>query len=97
MLLVPSPQLRAQPPLAADDESADALGPVKLVRANSESSDWQFIKSDGYFAGGLYGIAMKVRSPAQRPSKFGDGLQGSGLMIGEHDADQAKVRIQWLG
>ncbi len=80
---------------SADEECADALGGVHFVAADGEEVAAEGFDIDGDFAGGLYGIDVKeCAGGAGDGSDFADGLEDAGLIVGEHDGDEAGIGAQ---
>ena len=86
---------RLEPCAAANIEDADALGRVQLVPGDAEQMAADGLDVDRNFAGGLDGVGVK------RDFGFGgdfadllDGLNDAGFVVGHHDADEFRVRLE---
>ena len=80
----------------ADEEDAGALGSVHLVAGDGEEID--VFECSGHvdreLGGGLYGVGVEEDGGVVGlgdPSEFADGLDGAGLVVGEHDGDKLGV------
>src|SRR2546423_670700 len=87
--------LRREPNAAPDVESADALRRVELVRGHREQVAAEFLNVNLSSAEGLnrVGVQPEVLVSGGAPlaherADFGDGLDGSNLVVGEHDCDE---------
>ena len=78
---------------AADEHGANAFGAVHLVGADTEqvAADAAYIDSD--FACALDGVDVEEDTGVGGDAAdFLNGLEDAGLVIGEHDADEARFR-----
>ena len=80
---------------AADIENADALRRVQLVPGDAEQMAADGLDVDGNFAGGLDGV--RVEGDFGFGGDFADlldGLNDAGFVVGHHDADELRVRLE---
>ncbi len=102
VLLVPSPCTRSQFHAATQQQSANALGSVKLVGAERERIDAKLVEMYRDLAGGLGRITVEVwcnpsatAGPVAERLGYGpDGLKCSYFMVNQHHGDQARLRAQ---
>src|SRR5579859_6487154 len=79
---------------APDIQGADALGPVNLVPADGQEVDVVLLNVHGDFANGLHTVYGK-----ENPALFGnladfrDGVDDANFVIGVHDGDQNRGRL----
>ncbi len=96
MLLRATVEQRSEMDSVADEEDAGALGGVHLVAGDGEEVD-VFERSgevDGELGGGLNGVGVEEDGGVVGlgdAGEFADGLDGAGLVVGEHDGDQFGV------
>src|ERR1022692_3592618 len=78
---------------SADVERAHTLRPVKLVARDGQQVAPDFIDIDRDLARRLHGIGVEVNvGLGSNLSDFCDGLHDAGLVVGEHDGDQLRIR-----
>ncbi len=83
--------------LAANVESADALGAVDLVRRDGEQVDAVALHVHGNFADGLHAIHMEENALFLGDfADFFDGLNDADFVVGVHDGDQNRFRRDGL-
>ena len=76
----------------ADVDGADPLGSVELVPRKGEKVDVHRVDVDGDLASGLNGVGMENRPLRFRDgANLGNGLDGAGLIIPVHHADDNRI------
>jgi hypothetical protein len=83
----------------ADEEDAGALRGVHLVAGEREQVDVFEVEREveRELGGGLHGVGMDEDGGVEGlgdAGKFAEGLDGSGLVVGEHDGDEPGVRLE---
>ena len=75
--------------LAAHPQRADALGAVELVGADGDQVDLHLLDVEGQFPDALHRVAVEEDAlPLHHRADLGDGLDGSDLVVREHDGNQ---------
>ncbi len=88
---------RREAHVAAHEEDAGTLGGVHLVAGEAEQvhilERTLRAEVEGQFACALHGIGVEERTGSVRDgSQLGDGLDHAGLVVGEHDGDELRIR-----
>ena len=92
VFLAPAVDRGLEPCAGSDVEGANTLGGVHLVPDHGEEVDAELGHVDRDLARGLGGVSVEQRTVGVGDAgQLRDGLQGAGLGVGQHDADQGGV------
>ena len=91
VLLMTAEQLRPATTAATKEQPAHALRAMKLVGAEGERGNAQVVKANADSSHCLHRVAME-RASGTGLGQFGDGLDGPGFVVGEHHADEPRLR-----
>ena len=87
----------------ADVERAHTLRPVQLVARDGQQVAPDFVDIDRDLSRRLHGVGVEVNIGfGSNLSNLCDGLHDAGLVVGEHDGDQLRIRperalhIRWI-